>query len=114
MPTPTAIIDVVGGPSVVGSLIVNQFDLIRAVRAGLPVNAVHALMQSGRLSRAETDRVVLPRKTLAHRERIGTPDRGSIRPSDAGRPCPGCRRGSLWHPGQGASLATAAHQRAGE
>ena len=72
MPTPTAIIDVVGGPSVVGTLINTQFDLIRAVRAGLPVNAVHALMHSGRLSRAETDRVVLPRKTLAHRERIGT------------------------------------------
>ena len=72
MPTPTAIIDVVGGPSVVGALINTQFDLIRAVRAGLPVNTVHALMQSGRLSRAETDRVVLPRKTLAHRERIGT------------------------------------------
>lgn len=72
MPTPTAIIDVVGGPAVVGASIINQFDLIRAVRAGLPVNTVHALMQSGRLTRAETDRVLMPRKTLAHRERLGT------------------------------------------
>ncbi len=72
MPTSNAIIEVVGGPSVVGAVINTPFDLIRAVRAGLPVSAVHALMRSGRLSRAETDRVVLPRKTLAHRERIGT------------------------------------------
>ncbi|MCR4377611.1 MAG: DUF2384 domain-containing protein [Rhodospirillales bacterium] len=72
MPTPSAIIDLVGGPSAIGTVITTQFDLIRAVRAGLPVSAVHALVQSGRLSRVETDRVVLPRKTLAHRERIGT------------------------------------------
>lgn len=72
MPTPSAIIDLVGGPSAIGAVITTQFDLIRAVRAGLPVSAVHALVRSGRLSRVETDRVVLPRKTLAHRERIGT------------------------------------------
>lgn len=72
MPTPAAVIAVVGGPSIIGQPIVSPFDLIRAVRAGLPVGAVHALTQSGRLSRAEADRVVLPRKTLAHRERIGT------------------------------------------
>lgn len=72
MPSPSAIIDVVGGPSIVGAMVSSQFDLIRMVRAGLPVTAIHALVQSGRLSRSETDRVVLPRKTLAHRERIGT------------------------------------------
>lgn len=72
MPSPSAIIDVVGGPNVVGAMVSSQFDLIRMVRAGLPVTAIHALVQSGRLSRSETDRVVLPRKTLAHRERIGT------------------------------------------
>lgn len=72
MPTPNAIIDVVGGAAVVETPIFSQFDLIRVVRAGLPVGAVHALIRSGRLSRAETDRVVVARKTLAHRERIGT------------------------------------------
>lgn len=72
MPTPTAIIDVVGGPVAIGRPIANQFDLIHAVRDGFPVGVVHALLNSGRLSRAETDRVVLPRKTLAHREQIGT------------------------------------------
>jgi len=72
MPTPSVIIDLVGGPSAIGAVVKSQFDLIRAVRAGLPVAAIHALVQSGRLSRAEMDRAVMPRKTLAHRERIGT------------------------------------------
>ena len=71
MPDPSAIIDLVGGPDVVGAEAGERLQLVRMVRAGLPVKAVHALIESGRMSRAETDRVVLPRRTLAHRERIG-------------------------------------------
>ena len=45
---------------------------IEATRAGLSVQGVDRLMRSGRLSPAELDRIVLPRKTLSNRRRIGT------------------------------------------
>ena len=38
----------------------------------LPVGAVQSLLDSGRLSAAELDSIVLPRKTLAHRRKLGT------------------------------------------
>jgi len=49
---------------------------IEATRRGLPIAAVDQLVDSGRLSLAEIDQVVMPRKTLAHRRVIGalTPD----------------------------------------
>jgi putative toxin-antitoxin system antitoxin component (TIGR02293 family) len=62
---------VVGGARVVG-----EGDLVTLVRGGLPVGSVHFLLESGRLTQAELDRLVLPRKTLANRRRLGslTPD----------------------------------------
>ncbi len=50
--------------------------IIEATRLGLPVSGVEELMQSGRLTLAEVARIVLPRKTLSHRRKIGrlTPD----------------------------------------
>lgn len=47
------------------------FELVRLLREGLSVAAVQRLLESGRLTLAEIDRVVLPRKTLANRRRIG-------------------------------------------
>ena len=49
---------------------------IDATRRGLPVSAVDALVETGRLSLSEIDRIVLPRKTLSHRRGLGalTPD----------------------------------------
>lgn len=49
---------------------------VRAVREGLPVEAVEQVQQGGRLSLAEIDRLILPRKTLDHRRKLGrlTPD----------------------------------------
>ncbi len=47
-------------------------DVVRAIRDGLPVGAVDRLVMRGELTLAEVDRVVLPRKTLAHRKTIGT------------------------------------------
>jgi putative toxin-antitoxin system antitoxin component (TIGR02293 family) len=47
-------------------------DLVRLVRRGLPVGAVQFVLDSGRLSLAELDRIVLPRKTLTNRRKIGT------------------------------------------
>jgi len=47
-------------------------DVVQAIRNGLPVAAVDRLVDEGELTYAEVDRVVLPRKTLAHRKTIGT------------------------------------------
>ena len=49
---------------------------IDATRRGLPVSDVDALVETGRLSLSEIDRIVLPRKTLSHRRALGvlTPD----------------------------------------
>jgi len=53
-----------------------RMDIVRAVRHGLPAAVVDNLVADGALSYAEIDRVVLPRKTLAHRKQLGllTPD----------------------------------------
>lgn len=45
---------------------------IEATRRGLPVAALDALIETGRLTLAEIDRIVLPRKTLSHRRVLGT------------------------------------------
>lgn len=45
--------------------------LIAAVRAGLPIAVVDDLLTEGLLSAAELDRLAVPRKTLAHRRRLG-------------------------------------------
>lgn len=46
-------------------------DLVKLVRRGLPVAAVQFVLDSGRLTVAELDRIVLPRKTLANRRKLG-------------------------------------------
>lgn len=67
----TSLLDVVGGVSVVGAG-ADPMDLVRLVRRGLPVGAVQFVLDSGRLTAAELDQVVLPRKTLANRRKLGT------------------------------------------
>ncbi len=47
-------------------------DAIEATRRGLPVSEIEQLLSSGRLTLAEVDQIVLPRKTLSHRRKIGT------------------------------------------
>jgi putative toxin-antitoxin system antitoxin component (TIGR02293 family) len=42
------------------------------VREGLPVGVVDQAVTSGRVTLAEIDRLVLPRKTLDHRRKLGT------------------------------------------
>ena len=44
---------------------------IDATRLGIPVARVEQLIKSGRLTLAEIDSVVLPRKTLSHRRKLG-------------------------------------------
>lgn len=71
MTTPARIIEFVGGRDVVHQAIESQLDLVRLVRRGLPVAAVDHLLEEG-LTLSEIDRVVLPRKTLHHRRKLGT------------------------------------------
>lgn len=46
-------------------------DAIEATRRGLAVAKVDELVKSGRVTVAEIDRLVLPRKTLSHRRKLG-------------------------------------------
>ncbi len=45
--------------------------LVGAVREGLPVRVVDEVLEAGKLTAAELDRLALPRKTLAHRRALG-------------------------------------------
>jgi putative toxin-antitoxin system antitoxin component (TIGR02293 family) len=42
------------------------------LREGFPVTAIDRAVEAGKLSLAELDRLVLPRKTLAHRRILGS------------------------------------------
>jgi len=46
-------------------------DLVREIRNGLPAESVDRFVSAGKLTNVEVDRIVLPRKTLAHRREIG-------------------------------------------
>lgn len=63
-------IEIVGGAAVVGPGRPG-LDIVRLVRRGLPIEAVQFVLDSGRLTSAEMDSVVLPRKTLANRRKLG-------------------------------------------
>jgi putative toxin-antitoxin system antitoxin component (TIGR02293 family) len=63
---------VVGGKAVIGTDITNSRELIEAIRRGIPVAAVEHLLKTERMTLAEIDDVILPRKTLEHRRKIGT------------------------------------------
>lgn len=47
-------------------------DLIDAIRKGFPIEAIDHLIKSGRISLAEIDLLVIPRKTLSRRRKLGT------------------------------------------
>jgi putative toxin-antitoxin system antitoxin component (TIGR02293 family) len=65
-------LDVVGGAAIVGEPAEPGIELARLIRRGLPVGTVQFVLDSGRLTLGELDRIVLPRKTLAHRRKLGT------------------------------------------
>ncbi|WP_029074062.1 type II RES/Xre toxin-antitoxin system antitoxin [Kaistia adipata] len=67
----THALDIVGGAAL-GIPMRSGRDLIAAVRGGLPVKAVEHVIATGRMTLSEIDLVVLPRKTLSHRKKIGT------------------------------------------
>jgi len=67
----TQALDIVGGETALGLSIRSGRDLIAAVRQGLPVQAIENVLDTGRMTLSEIDLVVLPRKTLSHRRKIG-------------------------------------------
>ncbi len=64
--------DIVGGSAVIGGDLDPGLAAVRLIRRGLPVEAVQFVLDTGRLTLAEIDQVVLPRKTLANRRKLGT------------------------------------------
>jgi putative toxin-antitoxin system antitoxin component (TIGR02293 family) len=46
--------------------------VVEATRRGFPVQTVDKLVETGRLTAAEVDQTIIPRKTLSHRRKIGT------------------------------------------
>jgi putative toxin-antitoxin system antitoxin component (TIGR02293 family) len=72
MSSSASTLDVVGGAAVIGDDVGTGMELVRLVRRGLPIGAVQFILDSGRLTLAELDGIVLPRKTLANRRKLGT------------------------------------------
>ncbi|WP_284947369.1 type II RES/Xre toxin-antitoxin system antitoxin [Acidisoma cladoniae] len=67
-----SVFEVVGGVAVMGSDVAPGLDTVTRVRRGLPVAAVQFLLDTGKLTLAELDKIVMPRKTLANRRKLGT------------------------------------------
>ncbi len=59
-------------PDMMSGLTSDPLDRVHQVRRGLPVEAVEFLLENARLTASELDQIVLPRKTLAHRRKLGT------------------------------------------
>ncbi|HLZ66232.1 MAG TPA: antitoxin Xre/MbcA/ParS toxin-binding domain-containing protein [Aliidongia sp.] len=72
MRTSSNTLEIVGGATVVGENVTAAMDVVRLVRSGLPVGTVQFVLDSGRLTLAEIDRIVMPRKTLENRRKLGT------------------------------------------
>jgi putative toxin-antitoxin system antitoxin component (TIGR02293 family) len=71
MNTAVATSDVIGGVAALGEDAPTGLDIMRLVRRGLPVKTIEFVLATGRLTLAELDRIVLPRKTLINRRRLG-------------------------------------------
>ena len=69
---PARTLDMVGGKSVIGREVRHGIEMVEIVRQGLPVGAAQHMLDTGRLTLAELDRIVLPRKTRANRRKVGT------------------------------------------
>lgn len=71
MSSPAQALDFIGGEQILPTPATTARDLIELVRRGLPVQAADALVARGHLTLAELDRLVMPRKTLYHRRKLG-------------------------------------------
>lgn len=72
MVTSATLISAIGGEAVVHQKVSSGLDIVRLVRQGLPVSVVDELMKTFGLTLEEVDRIVIPRKTLSHRRKLGT------------------------------------------
>ena len=71
MAQPGDLIKLVGGQDTVSTSIEQPQDLVRLIRQGLPIAAVDYLLEQQWISATELDRIILSRKTLSHRRRLG-------------------------------------------
>jgi len=80
MPSAARVVALVGGEQVFGQPVAGHLDIARAVRGGLPVEAIDNLLNRHLMTAAEIDRIIVPRKTLADRRR-----KGSLTPEQSDR-----------------------------
>ena len=71
--TPQVLAEHLGGKKILGRDICSDFEMEKAIRAGLPVAAVESVVREGTLRPSELYALVVPRRTLAHRKRKGRP-----------------------------------------
>ena len=71
MPSLAQALDFIGGEQILQTPATTARDLIELVRHGLPIQAVDALVTQGHLTLTELDHIVMPRKTLYHRRKLG-------------------------------------------
>ena len=71
--TSAAIARWLGGTKVLRAGVRSELELVRVVRDGLPVAALDALVALGGLTSAEVEKLVIPRRTLAHRRKRREP-----------------------------------------
>ena len=69
--TTQTLAEYLGGQQALGRDIRSDLDLEDAIRAGLPVKAVESVVKAGALRAPEIHKLVIPRRTLAHRKRMG-------------------------------------------
>lgn len=65
--TTASVAETLGGPRVLGEAIQSPLDWIEVLENGLPPEAVEAAIRQGLLTREETEKYVIPRRTLSHR-----------------------------------------------
>ena len=69
--TTQALAEHLGGRQALGRDIRSDLDLDDAIRSGLPVKAFESVVKTGALRASELHTLVIPRRTLAHRKRLG-------------------------------------------
>ena len=78
--TSQALAEYLGGSPAFGRRIRSDFDLDNAIREGLPLSTIESVVSGGALRPSDLYALVIPRRTLAHRKRLGR--RLSTRQSD--------------------------------
>ena len=71
--TPQVLAEHLGGSQALGCEIRSDFDLDDAIRHGLPLETIESVVRAGTLRASELHALVIPRRTLAHRKRLGKP-----------------------------------------